>query len=65
MALQKRRLGKSRIRHRRSSWAASFKKPLVNSCPSCGAPKLPHRVCMSCGKYRDEQIVEAVATEEE
>ena len=65
MALQKRRLGKSRIRHRRSAWAASFKKPLVARCPNCGEPKAPHRVCMACGHYRDEQVVEVAAADEE
>jgi len=65
MALQKRRLGRSRIRHRRSAWAASFKKPLVNSCPNCGAPKASHRVCMKCGYYRDGQVVEVESDLEE
>jgi large subunit ribosomal protein L32 len=65
MALQKRRLGKSRTRHRRSAWAAGFKKPLVGSCPSCGAPKAQHRVCMSCGHYKGEQVFEAKAEDEE
>jgi large subunit ribosomal protein L32 len=65
MALQKRRLGKARIHHRRSAWAASFKKPLVTRCPNCGEPKAPHRVCLACGFYRNEQVIETdQATEE-
>jgi large subunit ribosomal protein L32 len=43
---------------------ASVKKPMVTSCPRCQAPKASHRVCMKCGYYRDEQIVE-VAQETE
>lgn len=65
MALQKRRLGRSRIRHRRSAWAAGFKKPLVGTCPNCGAPKASHRVCMSCGFYKGEQVFEAKSEDEE
>lgn len=65
MALQKRRLGRSRIRHRRSAWAASFKKPLVNACPNCGAPKANHRVCMKCGHYRNEAVVDVPTGDEE
>lgn len=26
-------------------------------CPSCGAPKLRHRVCMACGHYKKESIL--------
>jgi len=65
MALQKRRLGKHRIRSRRSAWAASFKKPLVNKCPNCGAPKASHRVCMSCGQYGGEQVMVIAQPDEE
>ena len=65
MALQKRRLGKSRVRNRRSAWAASFSKPLVANCPNCGAPKAQHRVCMSCGYYKGEEIFQAKQEDEE
>jgi ribosomal protein L32 len=30
---------------------------VVQPCKSCGAPRHAHRVCMSCGKYGDEQII--------
>ena len=59
MALQKRRMGKSRIRNRRAAWMRSMNKPLVNTCPSCGEPRLPHRVCLHCGQYNGESIVAA------
>lgn len=66
MALQKRRLGPSRIRHRRSAWMRNAaRKPLVGACPNCGEPRIPHRVCMSCGHYRDEQIFETAKEEVE
>lgn len=66
MALQKRRLGRSRIRHRRSAWARNAaKRPLVNNCPNCGEPRLPHRVCLKCGQYNNQVIVEVQQAEEE
>jgi large subunit ribosomal protein L32 len=65
MALQKRRQGSARTRRRRSAWGASFKKPLVSPCPKCGEPKASHRVCMKCGTYRDEQVIEVAAEDEE
>ncbi len=30
----------------------------LNICPSCGAKKLPHRVCASCGFYKDKKVLE-------
>lgn len=24
----------------------------VGTCPKCGADKMPHRVCPSCGEYK-------------
>ena len=65
MALQKRRLGRSRIRNRRTAWSNSFKKPLTSTCPNCNAPKLPHRVCMKCGVYDNETIVEVQQDDED
>jgi large subunit ribosomal protein L32 len=32
--------------------------PTVNRCPKCGDPKIPHRVCPTCGTYRGEQVLE-------
>jgi large subunit ribosomal protein L32 len=37
---------------------------VVQACPNCGSPRIPHRVCMSCGQYRGEQIVAKKAAEE-
>jgi ribosomal protein L32 len=36
----------------------------VQACPSCGAPKIPHRVCMGCGQYNGEQVIAKKAAEE-
>ncbi|WP_428266336.1 50S ribosomal protein L32 [Haliangium sp.] len=64
MALQKRRLGPSRIHHRRSAWARrAGKKPLVQDCSNCGSPRMPHRVCGACGFYGGEVVVEVKAAD--
>ena len=56
MAVPKRRVSKQRKRKRRTH----FKAEAVNTqnCPRCGDPKLPHRVCPTCGYYRDEAVIE-------
>jgi large subunit ribosomal protein L32 len=59
MALQKRRRGPTRTRQQRSAWSkkSGENHPMVQACASCGAPRIPHRVCMSCGQYGGEQIL--------
>jgi large subunit ribosomal protein L32 len=27
-------------------------------CPNCGAMKLPHRACPSCGYYKGREVIE-------
>ncbi len=59
MPLQKRRLGRSRIHHRRSAWMRKAgRKPLVVACPECGEPRMPHRVCLKCGVYNRQKVLE-------
>ena len=36
---------------------------MVQACPNCAAPKISHRVCMSCGQYRGETIIAKKADE--
>ena len=52
------------VGHRRSSWMRSMNKPLVGTCESCGAPRLPHRVCMQCGTYGGKTVIEIANKEE-
>ncbi len=61
MALQKRRRGSSRIGHQRSAWMkkSGANVPLVQACPNCAAPRIPHRVCAACGFYNGKQVVAA------
>lgn len=58
MAVQKRRQSSARRDSRRAQWMASVKQPQVTHCPKCNAFKAPHRVCLACGFYRDEKIVD-------
>ncbi len=56
MAVPKKRVSKQRKRKRRGD----VKAEAVNhaACPRCGDPKLPHRVCRSCGYYDGEQVLQ-------
>ncbi|MFW6415056.1 MAG: 50S ribosomal protein L32 [Thermodesulfobacteriota bacterium] len=54
MAVPKKKTSKSRKGMRRSHHKA--KVPTVISC-ECGAAKLPHRVCPSCGNYKGKQML--------
>ncbi|MFO7260089.1 MAG: 50S ribosomal protein L32 [bacterium] len=56
MAVPKKKVSKQRKRKRRTHYKAPV--PHLVPCPRCGDPKLPHRVCPSCGTYRGEQVVE-------
>jgi large subunit ribosomal protein L32 len=66
MALQKRRRGPALTRHQRSAWSkkSGENRPTVQACPNCGAPRVPHRVCASCGQYGGEQILAKKTAEE-
>ena len=57
MAVPKRKQSKSRSAIRR---AVVMKRdpPHTIPCPRCEAPKLSHRVCPSCGYYRDRLVIE-------
>lgn len=56
MAVPKRKTSKARRDKRRSHDALGT--PANSTCPQCGAPKAPHRVCASCGSYKGRTIVE-------
>lgn len=59
MAVPKKRTSKQRKRKRRTHYKA---EPVtVHSCPNCGDPKVPHRVCPTCGHYRGEAVLEVEA----
>ena len=56
MAVPKRRTSKQRKRKRRTHFKAEG--VTTNNCAKCGDPKMPHRVCPTCGYYRDEPVLE-------
>lgn len=57
MAVPYSRKSRSRSRMQRAA-NMKYRGPNVQSCPACGEPVRAHRVCPSCGKYRDRQILE-------
>lgn len=54
-ALPKRKTSHARAGKRRSHLA--LKPPVVNKCPQCHSPKLPHHVCPTCGTYNGREVV--------
>jgi large subunit ribosomal protein L32 len=53
----KRRHSKARRDKRR---AHDYLTPVgLSVCPECQEPRLPHRVCPSCGQYKGRQVIEA------
>ena len=56
MAVPKRRTSKQRKRKRRTHYKAPDNAR--QSCPKCGDPKRPHRVCPTCGYYADREVVQ-------
>lgn len=53
--LPKRRLSHARQGKRRQ--AIKLNLNAVVSCPSCGQPKLSHRICPNCGTYNKKVII--------
>lgn len=55
MAVPKKRTSSARRDKRRAQHKAG--KPNLNSCPRCHSPRLPHRVCPTCGTYAGRDVV--------
>jgi large subunit ribosomal protein L32 len=43
--------------HTRRSANSKLAMPARSTCPQCGAVKLPHHVCPSCGYYKDREVI--------
>jgi large subunit ribosomal protein L32 len=56
MAVPKRKTGRMKTHSRRSSNVLTA--PAKSVCPQCNEPKLPHRVCPTCGFYNGKEIVQ-------
>ena len=55
MPVPKRRHSRSRRDKRRTHVKASL--PHLTPCPRCDQLRRPHRVCLHCGYYGDQEIV--------
>ena len=56
----------SRGRKGKKSSHFGLKRISVGECPQCHSPRLPHRVCTSCGYYNGREVVatESASAEE-
>lgn len=52
---------RSRRDKRRANWKGSI--ATLMTCPTCKEPKLPHKVCMSCGSYNGRKVMLIVEKE--
>lgn len=59
MAVQQRKVSKSKSRMRKS--ANHYKGLQPGICPNCESPRIPHRVCTNCGFYNGKQILSVTA----
>lgn len=56
MAVPKRKTSKARRDKRRAHKSLSM--PAVATCPQCDEPRMPHRVCPTCGYYHGRAVLE-------
>ena len=57
MPVPKQKQGRIRTHTRRSA-NMKISAAAQSTCPRCGAVKLPHHVCPSCGFYKDREVIE-------
>jgi large subunit ribosomal protein L32 len=55
MAVPKQKQSHSRTSKRRAQHKISA--PTYNACPTCHSPRLPHRVCPTCGSYAGRDVI--------
>ena len=55
MAVPKQKQSHARTSKRRAQHKAATAG--YNSCPQCHSPRLPHRVCPTCGYYKGREVV--------
>lgn len=58
--LPKRKYAKARRGERRSHIKLAL--PNLTTCPTCRSPKLPHRICPTCGSYDGRTVLEVKST---
>ncbi|MFU8806560.1 MAG: 50S ribosomal protein L32 [Bradymonadaceae bacterium] len=57
MAVPKKRKSQAKTRSRRANHD-KITAPKLQTCNQCYALKKPHRACLECGHYGEEQVVE-------
>lgn len=57
MGVPKRKTSRSRRDKRRNHQRMYV--PSLSTCPQCGAAMLPHRICPSCGFYKEREVIAA------
>lgn len=60
MAVPKRKVSKSRRDSRRAQ-TYRLEAPNLSPCPNCKSPRLPHRVCPTCGYYQGRPVIQQEA----
>ena len=55
MAVPKRKMSKARRDSRKANWKLTA--PGLVACPQCKEPKMPHRVCLTCGSYKGQVVL--------
>ncbi|MBR3198561.1 MAG: 50S ribosomal protein L32 [Bacilli bacterium] len=61
MAVPARKVSKTSGRMRRTHYKISEKT--VTTCPKCGEPVKPHRVCKKCGTYKGKEVIKQETAE--
>lgn len=55
MAVPKQRQSHARTNKRRSTYKIT--PAALTTCPRCGEPRRPHRVCTNCGTYAGREVI--------
>ena len=63
MAVPKKKVSRARRGNRRSHDTIILRT--IVECPNCGAEKLPHQVCSSCGFYNKRKIISLTKSTED
>lgn len=37
-----------------------LEQPVLTKCPKCGKPVLPHTVCLNCGFYKGNEVIDVL-----
>ena len=62
MPVPKKKTSRSRTKRRRANHD-KVTSPNLSICSRCGDYQLPHRVCGSCGYYKDRKVIDVPDSE--